>query len=313
MTPLAHSAIYFYRDVLLVLGSFFIAWLYFDRPEVGRQKFYSPEDKSLDKASVPIDCKPSSAPSFWSLGLHVGTDKVEGKPEASHTYQWAYEKYLRPRRCEELKLMEIGLGCNMPYSKSKGAAEGRSIKLWLAFLPKASIGVFEYDKYCAHNWFQNDPHEIGRDVLDARVVVTTGDQLKTDDLLQAITTLGPQDVIIDDGGHTNMMQQTSLRVLFPYVRPGGIYILEDLQVSFWGAGDNPHGITMVDYILNIISGLHFPKHAEKLDKSAYPGLLELLPLIKSVDCFREICVFQRWKEGEPGSPPNPEALTFDQA
>jgi hypothetical protein len=79
--------------------------------------------------------------------------------------------------------------------------------------------------YCAHNWFQNDPHNIGRNVLDARVTVTTGDQLKTDDLLQAITTLGPQDVIIDDGGHTNMMQQTSLRVLLPYVRPGGIYIL----------------------------------------------------------------------------------------
>ena len=72
--------------------------------------------------------------------------------------------------------------------------------------------------------------------------------MKTDDLFQAITTLGPQDVIINDGGHTNMMQQTSLRVLFPYVRPGGIYILDDLQVSFWGAGDNPHGITMVDYI-----------------------------------------------------------------
>jgi hypothetical protein len=84
------------------------------------------------------------------LAIGVGTDKVGLPPgiwpAATHNYQWAYEKYLRPRRCEALKLLEIGLGCNMPYSKSHGVAEGRSIQLWLGFLPKASIGVFEYDK-----------------------------------------------------------------------------------------------------------------------------------------------------------------------
>ena len=278
------------------------------------------EARDIQTSNFRVDlsphCKPASAPSFWSLAVGVGTDKV-GLPSGiwpsdMHNYQWAYEKYLRPRRCESLKLLEIGLGCNMPYTKSHGAAEGRSIQLWLAFLPRASISVFEFDKACANNWFINDPHEIGRDVLDARVTVTIGDQLKSDDLLQAITTLGHQDVIIDDGGHSNMMQQTSLRVLLPYVRPGGFYVLEDLQVSFWKGGDNPHGITMVDYISQIISGLHYPNHAAKLDKNLYPGLLEMLPLIKSVDCFREICIFQRWGEDEPGSPPDAESLIFEQ-
>ena len=261
-------------------------------------------------------CVPSSAPSFWSLAVGVGTDKVGLPPGifpvASHSYQWAYEKYLRPRRCDELKLLEIGLGCNMAYSPSHGAAEGRSIKLWLAFLPKASIGIFEFNEQCVYNWFENDPHDIGRDVLDSRVKVTTGNQLNAEDLIKAITTLGPQDVIIDDGGHSNMMQETSLRVLFPHVRPGGVYILEDLQVSFWGVGDKRYGLTMADYISHIISGLHFPEHASKLDKELYPGLVELLPLIKSVDCFREICVFQKWEEDEPGNPPSAEALNFKQ-
>jgi hypothetical protein len=244
----------------------------------------------------------------------VGTDKVGLPPgiwpAASHNYQWAYEKYLRSKRCDELKLLEIGLGCNMPYSQSHGSAEGRSIQLWLVFLPKASIGVFEFEKECAHNWFRTDPHNIGRDVLDSRVTVTTGNQLKAEDLLAAITTLGPQDVIIDDGGHSNMMQETTLRILLPYVRPGGVYILEDLQVSFWGAGDKKNGLTMVDYISQIISGLHFPEYASKLNKDLYPDLLELLPLIKSVDCFREICVFQRWGVDEPGSPPMAAPLLF---
>jgi len=268
------------------------------------------------KSNSSLVCKTASAPSFWSLAIGVGTDKVELPPGAwsfpSHSYQWAYEKYLRPRRCESLKLLEIGLGCNIPYPENQGVAEGRGIRLYLSFLPKASIGVFEFDKECAHNWFKNDPHHIGRDVLDSRVTVTTGNQLNVEDLMKAIAILGPQDVIIDDGGHSNMMQETSLRVLLPHVRPGGFYILEDLQVSFWGVGDKRNGLTMVDYVSHIISGLHFPEHAAKLDKELYPGLVELLPLIKSVDCFREICVFQRWAENEPGSPPNAEELTFKQ-
>jgi hypothetical protein len=233
---------------------------------------------------------------------------------AVHNYQWAYEKYLRPKRCEPLKLMEMGLGCKMPYSHSHGSTEGRSIRLWLSFLPKASISVFEYDEACAKNWYKNDPHSIGRYVLDSRVNVVIGNQLSPEDIHRAISNLGPQDVIIDDGGHSMMMQENSLRVLFPFIRPGGIYILEDLSTSFWGGfwQDKSNGLTMVDYISHIISGLHSPNHASKLDKSTYPGLEDILPLIKSVDCFREVCVFQRWEEDEPGSPPPPSSLTFGQ-
>jgi hypothetical protein len=266
------------------------------------------------------DCNPVSAPSFWSLGVAVGSDKVTLPPGiypqtlGTHSYQWAYERYLRPRRCEKMKVLEIGLGCNMPYSQTHGSVEGRSVQLWLSFLPKSSIGIFEFDKVCATNWFKNDPHKIGRHILDARVKVTTGDQSNTEDLKAAMNVLGPQDVIIDDGGHSMMQQQTSLWYLFPLLRPGGVYILEDLSTSFVLDlfHDKPNMLTMVDYISQIISGLHSPSHAAKLDKNVYPGLLEILPLIKSVDCFREICVFQRWKDGEQDGPPNPSSLVFDQ-
>lgn len=88
-------------------------------------------------------------PGIWSTELAV------------HNYQLAYEKYLRPKRCEPLKLMEMGLGCKMPYSQSHGSAEGRSIRLWLRFLPKAYISLFEYDEIYVMNWYENDPHGIG--------------------------------------------------------------------------------------------------------------------------------------------------------
>ena len=184
-------------------------------------------DHSLHQVTQPLaalrgaddaGCSPAAAPSFWSLGVTVKTDKVPlpaGSVPYVHAYQFAYERYLRPRRCEKMSLLEIGLGCGMLYN------EGHSIPLWLAFLPRTEISVFEYAADCARAFFANDPQNLGED-FKRRVRLFTGDQSKEEDLRRAMAQMGSQDVIIDDGGHTTMQQQTSLRVLLHYVKPGGV-------------------------------------------------------------------------------------------
>ena len=169
-------------------------------------------------------CDPAAAPPFWALGVTVVTDKVTLPPTSlqwSHTYQFAYERYLRPRRCEPLRLLEIGLGCGMPYNAGGPVAEGHSIPLWLAFLPRANISIFEYKADAARAFFQNDPLHLGAD-LRRRVRLFTGDQSKEADLRAAMAEMGEQDIIVDDGGHSMLQQQTSLRVLFHYLKPGGL-------------------------------------------------------------------------------------------
>ncbi len=47
-----------------------------------------------------------------------------------------------------------------------------------------------------------------------------------------IEKVGGFDVVIDDGGHYMKPQQESFRVLFPHVRPGGYYIIEDVATSY---------------------------------------------------------------------------------
>lgn len=177
-------------------------------------------------------CAALAAPPFWELGVAVATDKVT-QPETtigmSHAYQFAYERYMRPRRCEPLSVLEIGLGCGMPYFGSDGKqvpakVAGHSVPLWLAFLPRAIINTFEFSEKCARAFFADDPLKIGAPLRD-RVKMFLGDQSKDADLLKAMATMGPQDVIIDDGGHSMMQQQTSLRVLFPFVKPGGLCAL----------------------------------------------------------------------------------------
>lgn len=53
----------------------------------------------------------SLRPSFKEIGLKYGTDKV-----TDHHYWFIYEKYLEPLRDKKLKMLEIGLGCDMVSS-----------------------------------------------------------------------------------------------------------------------------------------------------------------------------------------------------
>src|SRR5690242_20051201 len=55
------------------------------------------------------------------------------------------------------------------------------------------------------------------------------------------------DIVIDDGGHKPHQQIVSLEELLPYLRPGGVYLCEDVQ-----------GISQrfADYVSGLIHGLN---------------------------------------------------------
>lgn len=190
-------------------------------------------------ADVP-GCAPDDAPGFWAMGVTVSTDKVtlpESHIRMSHSYQFPYEHWLRPLRCKRLKVLEIGLGCDMSYRAMDGkyaaTQEGHSIPLWLAFLPHANLTVIEFVAKCAEDFMANDPLKIGSE-LQRRVQMFRGDQSRKEDLLAVVAqpSVGTQDVIIDDGGHSMQQQLVTLRTLLPWVKPGGIFIMEDLQSSY---------------------------------------------------------------------------------
>ena len=256
--------------------------------------------------SKELPCRDSDGPSFWASGLAAGTDKVskafntvlwKGEKFPTHTFQFAYEKYLRPRRCQQLRLLEIGLGCGFSPWKM-----GSSVLLWLHFLPNALVSSFEFNKECATAFRTNFPFPLDAQKRSRFQEMFIGDQSNPADFEQ-LDRFAPYDVIIDDGGHSMRMQITSLEELMPRVAPGGIYILEDLETSFSSAGswpdylDGPGGLTTMVYVTNLIMAITSPKHIETLDPR-FAGLRRLVSLIKSVDCFREICVFTRFADGE---------------
>ncbi len=128
----------------------------------------------------------------------------------AHGYTPFYERWLEPMRNEPLRMLEIGV-CDprMP---------GASLKGWYEYFPKATI--FGYDIVDGHR-FDND-----------RVTTFVGDQSDRTDLARFVEFSGGEfDIIIDDGSHKAMHQQVSLASLFPHLKPGGQYIIEDLHVA----------------------------------------------------------------------------------
>lgn len=104
-----------------------------------------------------------------------------------------------------------------------GVYEGNSLKMWSDYFENSEI-------YGLDNWTQIDEHHI-KDF--PRIHIITADQDNVKEMDDIVKKLDKQfDIILDDGSHRMDHQQSSFGVLFKYVKPGGYYIIEDLQSSF---------------------------------------------------------------------------------
>lgn len=127
----------------------------------------------------------------------------------SHIYHTAYDLFLWPLRGSKVRILEIGLGCDMPHGV------GASTNIWRSYFDCPYLVEFEYDGKCLEGF---------RSELDGAV---QGDQGNVEDLQRAIA-LGPYHIIVEDGSHKSSHQIISLMTLFPTLPPGGLYFCEDL-------------------------------------------------------------------------------------
>jgi hypothetical protein len=70
-------------------------------------------------------------------------------------------------------------------------------------------------------------------LASARVTLFEGSQSDESVLEELIARTGPLDVVIDDGSHRWADQIAAFKKLYPYLRPGGYYVIEDLHTSYW--------------------------------------------------------------------------------
>ncbi|GKT44357.1 8-demethyl-8-(2-methoxy-alpha-L-rhamnosyl)-tetracenomycin-C 3'-O-methyltransferase [Colletotrichum spaethianum] len=217
-------------------------------------------------------------PTFTDLAMKSGTDKV-----TTHNYGFLYDKYLAQFRDRPVRMIEIGLGCGMPYGP------GASYPIWTTYFPKIELNIVEYDERCGSAWAAKNPE----------AVLFFGDQSSVPFLRHVgteTTADGLMDIIVDDGGHTMSQQITSLQELWPYLRHGGAYFIEDLQTSFLGTygGDETRADlakkTAVRWIHELVDDI-MSSPVGIAPKNAWSSE------IASIDCMAELCVLTKKEQG----------------
>ena len=147
---------------------------------------------------------------LWWLFNTFGSDKHQ---PGWHSYGFSYGALFRKWKYKRVKMLEIGIG---GYNDSLG---GRSLLAWQAYFPFGTIVAADI---------------VPKQVLaGGRVQVHQVDQSSAEQLAGLKRATEPFDIIIDDGSHFNSHQILTFEVLFDALKDGGIYVIEDVQTSFW--------------------------------------------------------------------------------
>ena len=152
-----------------------------------------------------------------TLAALYGTDKF-----GEHEYTPVYRELMAAARRRPVRLLEIGVG------GYQGALGGESLRMWESFFRRGRIfGIDLYDKTA---------------LSGGRVQVFQCSQVDGPRLTALATEHGPFDFIIDDGSHENAHQVETFRLLWPFLKDGGAYVVEDVQTSYWPSyGGGPLG------------------------------------------------------------------------
>ncbi len=143
------------------------------------------------------------------LSVKYGTDKF-----GPHDYTPKYHYLLSHLRDVPLRMMEIGVG---GYNDPN--VGGASLQVWRDYFRAGTIVGIDIEKKTLD--------------LGPRISVEQGSQVDDLFLKKMIAQHGPFDIILDDGSHENSHVVESYKLLFEMLRPGGFYIVEDVQTAFF--------------------------------------------------------------------------------
>jgi len=180
-----------------------------------------------------------------------------GSDKAKHGYCDFYEAEFGPRAAEVEKVLEIGV------------FNGASHRMWLSFFPNAKVYGLENGQYGQEDQWPDSE----------RFIAYGGNQGKLSDLWHVGEEAGPFDLIVDDGGHTMWQQQLSFAALWPYVKPGGWYVIEDLHTSLCEAF----------FLRSSARNFRIPTGASEAPETSLEMLERLEKLGLDVTVLRESC------------------------
>ena len=213
------------------------------------------------------------------LAARFGSDKWGGRWYTPH-----YQKHFEPYRELAVKVLEIGVG-----GYESPDAGGESLRMWKHYFRRGLI--YGLDVFAKTGIDESRLHIVQGDQGDARFLDSMAREL------------GPFDIVIDDGSHMSHHIITSFNVLFPHVRPGGLYVVEDLAMAYWprwgGDPDPSAQYRSIQMIKDLLDGLH---HQEQIrnDNNHQPSTTALT--VTGVHAYHNLVLIEKGLNTEQGSP-----------
>ena len=196
--------------------------------------------------------------SLDNVGIKYGTDKCS----LGHNYLHFYEQLLKPFN-GKFKMLELGVQF------------GFSLKMWEESYPNAKIiGV------------DNDPEILNRNLNLTNAEFLYGDVTDETFVDKLINKEDEFDIIIDDASHKSQDQINSFMFLFPYIKPGGYYIIEDLHTSYQETYTPLDQISCIDYLKHLVDVINDQKYNNEFEKF-------IVSEIDSIIFIRSLAVIKR--------------------
>ncbi len=189
------------------------------------------------------------------LADRYGSDKGSGK----HRYTELYQMLFHPYRERAIAFLEMGLqigGPELGAHADRATTDVPSVRMWLEYFPKAAVHGLDVSDF---SWFRHERFTFHRVDMDDRAAIAA-----------AAAEMPDFDIVIDDASHASHHQQNAFLELFPKVKAGGLYIIEDLR---WQpeAYERP-GITRTADLFRSFSERRQFAHGDRATQAAFEAL-----------------------------------------
>ena len=144
--------------------------------------------------------------------------------------------------------------------------------MWRDYFPRAEIYGLDRD-------------EGAKKQEGDRIHIFIGDQEDASTLDVVVDKAGGLDIVIDDGGHRARQQIGTLVYLWPFLRRGGVYVVEDTHTSYLPSYDMKFREpgTTIEFLKGAVDDVHAMWH------DRFVALRD----IASVHFYQESCLLQK--------------------